>query len=110
MVQNLTNFSLADLYSYLANVELSNEAFMMSVMFSVAGAVILAKFTGNIGSLTVPLNFSALFVGAFVANWILSGVDIPTIINQQEVLLYTVAGMISGSFTMLWFTGPGGSW
>ena len=78
----------------------------MSVLFSAAGAVILGKFTGTFGNLTVPLNFSALFIGTAVTNSLLNGVDIPTIQYQQEVLLYTVVGMITGSFGMLWFVRP----
>ena len=44
--------------------------------FSGFGAVILGKFTGTFGGLTLPLNFSALFIGAIMSNWLLKGLDL----------------------------------
>ena len=79
---------------------------MMSLLFSAAGAVLLAKFTGMIGHLTIPMNFSALFIGSAFANILLAGVDIPTIQYQQEILIYTIVGLITGSFAMLWCVRP----
>ena len=106
MLSNLLYSSLSNAIEHLVRLDMSNDALMMSVLFSAAGAVLLAKFTGTIGHLTIPLNFSALFIGSGVANILLAGVDIPTIQYQQEILLYTIVGLICGSFIMLWCVRP----
>jgi hypothetical protein len=107
MLSNLLYSSLSNTaLEHLVRLDMSREALMMSLLFSAAGAVLLAKFTGAIGHLTLPLNFSALFIGAGLANIIFAGVDIPAIQYEQEVLVFTLLGMISGSFAMLWVVRP----
>lgn len=106
MLSNLLYTSLSNAIEHLVRLDMSGEALMMSVLFSAAGAVLLAKFTGTIGHLTIPLNFSALFVGAGLTNILLAGIDVPTIQYQQEVLLFTLLGLITGSFGMLWCVRP----
>ena len=106
MLSNLLFTSFSNALDSMIRLNMSDDAVAMSVLFSAAGAVILSKFTGSLGNLTFPLNFSALFIGTALTNSLLNGVDIPTIQYQQEVLLFTVLGLISGSFGMLWFTGP----
>lgn len=106
MLDHILNVAVSNLNDYLTHARISNEAILMSSLFSAAGALILGRFTGKIGHLTMPLNFSALFIGAILANWVFSGIDIPTILNPQEILLATILGMIAGSFAMLWCTGP----
>jgi hypothetical protein len=106
MLSNLLYSTLSDTIEHLVRLDMSNEALMMSLLFSAAGSILLAKFTGAIGHLTIPLNFSALFIGAGFTNIILDGIDIPTIQYQQEVLLFTILGMITGSFAMLWCVRP----
>lgn len=106
MLSNLFFTSLTNALDSLIHLDMSNDAVAMSVLFSAAGAVILGKFTGELGNLTVPLNFSALFIGTAVTNSLLNGVDIPTMQHQHEVLLFTVLGMLTGSFGMLWFVRP----
>ncbi len=106
MLSNLLYSSLSNAIEHLVRLDMSNDALLMSVLFSAAGSVLLAKFTGTIGHLTIPLNFSALFIGAGLTNILLAGVDIPTIQYQQEVLVFTILGMITGSFGMLWFVRP----
>ena len=105
MLGNLLYSSFSNAIDSIIRLDLSGEALMMSVLFSAAGAVILGKFTGGLGHLTVPLNFSALLVGSIITNGLLDGIDIPAIQYQQEILLFTVLGLISGSFGVLWFTG-----
>jgi hypothetical protein len=106
MLTNLLYSSLSNALEHLVHLDMSREALFMSLLFSAAGAILLAKFTGTIGHLTIPLNFSALFVGAGLANILLAGVDIPAIQYEQEVLVFTLVGMIVGSFTMLWVIRP----
>ena len=106
MLSNLLYSTLSNTIEHLVRLELSNEALLASLLFSAAGAILLAKFTGTIGHLTFPLNFSALFIGAGFANILLDGIDIPTIQYQKEVLLFTILGLITGSFAMLWCVRP----
>ena len=106
MLSNLLYSTLSNTIENLVRLEMSNEALLMSLLFSVGGSILLAKFTGTIGHLTFPLNFSALFIGAGFTNILLAGVDIPTIQYQQEVLLFTILGLITGSFAMLWCVKP----
>ena len=106
MLNNLLYSTFSNTIENLVRLEMSNEALLMSLLFSAAGALLLAKFTGKIGHLTLPLNFSALFIGAGFTNILLAGFDIPTIQYQQEVLLFTILGLITGSFGMLWCVRP----
>ena len=106
MLSNLLYSGLSNAIENLVRLDMSNEAFLMSLLFSAGGSLLLAKFTGTIGHLTYPLNFSALFIGAGFANILLAGVDIPTIQYRQEVLLFTILGLITGSFAMLWCVRP----
>jgi hypothetical protein len=106
MLSNLLYSGLSNAIENLVRLEMSNEALLTSLLFSAGGAILLAKFTGTIGHLTYPLNFSALFIGAGFTNILLAGVDIPTIQYQQEVLLFTILGLITGSFAMLWCVRP----
>jgi hypothetical protein len=79
------------------------ESVSMSSLFSGAGAVILGKFTGGVGSLTLPLNYSAMFIGAVVANWFLGGIDLPVEQQIQQPMLITLGGMLLGAFAMMWW-------
>ncbi len=106
MLEHMLNMSISDVINYFTYITISNEAALFSLFFSLVGSAILAKFTGTIGNLTIPLNFSALFVGAFLANWFLKGYDVPTILYQQELLLFTIVGMTISSFVVLWFASP----
>ena len=106
MLSNLLYTTLANTIDHLIRLDMSNEALLMSVIFSAAGTILLSQYTGTIGHLTIALNFSALFIGAGFTNIILAGVDIPAIHYQQEILLYTIIGLIIGSFAMLWLVRP----
>ena len=106
MLGNLLYSSFSNAIDSIVRLDLSREALMMSVIFSAAGTVILGKFTGSLGHLTAPLNFAALLVGSVIANCLLDGIDIPAIQYQQEVLVFTILGLISGSFGVLWCVRP----
>ena len=106
MLSNLLYSGLSNAIENLVRLDMSNEALLMSLLFSAGGALLLARFTGTIGHLTIPLNFSALFIGAGFTNILFDGIDIPTIQYQQEILLFTILGLITGSFGMLWCVRP----
>ena len=98
--------SLYDTLEQLVRLDMSREALLTSLLFSAAGALLLSRFTGAIGQLTLPMNFSALFIGTALANILLDGIDVPAIQYEQEVLLFTLVGLITGSFAMLWCIRP----
>ena len=98
--------SLYDTFEQLVRLDMSREALLTSLLFSAAGALLLSRFTGAIGHLTLPMNFSALFIGTALANILLDGIDVPAIQYEQEVLLFTLVGLITGSFAMLWCIRP----
>ncbi len=79
------------------------ESVSMASLFSGAGAMILGKFTGGVGSLTLPLNYSAMFIGAIVANWLLGGIQLPMDQQLQQPMLITLGGMLLGAFAMMWW-------
>lgn len=98
--------SLYDTLEQLVRLDMSREALLTSLIFSAGGALLLSRFTGAIGQLTLPMNFSALFIGTALANILLDGIDVPAIQYEQEVLLFTLLGLITGSFAMLWCIRP----
>jgi hypothetical protein len=98
--------SLYETLEQLVRLDMSREALLTSLLFSAAGALLLSRFTGAIGQLTLPMNFSALFIGTALANILLDGIDVPAIQYEQEVLLFTLVGLITGSFAMLWCIRP----
>jgi hypothetical protein len=84
---------------------LSPEKVSIAAIFSGAGSVILGKFTGSVGYLTLPMNYCALFFGAVMGNWALSGVRIPMLdATFQTPMLFAVAGMIVTALAVLMFT------
>lgn len=103
---NIIVNSISDAVLSVGRMTISNDALVFCLVFSAIGAAILAKFTGKIGEITIPLTFSVLFIGSFAANWALASVNIPIIVHQQELLVYTMVGMTLSSFLLLWFTGP----
>ena len=85
---------------------LAPETLPLSYLCSGLGAVVLGKFTGSIGSLTMPLNCSALFIGAIVSNWLLNGISLPMDHQLHQPLLFSMTGMVLGAFAMMWWLQP----
>jgi hypothetical protein len=75
----------------------------ITYLATVLGALVLCRFTGRIGSLTMPLNCSALFIGALLSNWALGGLDLPMDHQLQQPLLISMLGMVAGAFVMMWW-------
>jgi hypothetical protein len=81
------------------------ETLPMSYLCSGAGALILSKFTGNVGNLTMPVNYSVLLIGALLANWFFAGIDLPIDHQYQQPMLISIGGMLFGAFAMIWWLG-----
>ena len=79
------------------------ESLPLSYICSGLGAIVLGKFTGSIGAITMPLNTAALFIGVILANWLLGGIDLPMDHQLQQPLLVTLIGMMLAAFAMMWW-------
>ena len=70
---------------------------------SILGALILSKFTGRLGNLTMPLNCAALFIGAMLSTSLLSGIDLPVEHGLLQPLFVSLVGMLVGAFLMMFW-------
>lgn len=95
------------LYTIFGNLRdyesLSPDLLPLMIMFSVGGGLILSKFTGSFGSLTMPINCSALFIGAMTANWLLQNVKLPIESSIEAPMVFSMIGMTLASLCMMWF-------
>jgi hypothetical protein len=105
MFDTLAQINIAALFDNIIHMRITGQVLTTCVLFSTIGAVILGRFTGSFGNVTFPLNFAVLFIGAFVTNCAFDSLDIPTLQYQHQVMMFTVAGMISASFGLLWLSG-----
>jgi hypothetical protein len=79
------------------------ETLPLSTLSCGLGALVLSKFTGSLGLLTVPVNYSALFIGAVFSNWLLHGLDLPIDKLTAQPLLITLVGMTIAAFSMMYW-------
>lgn len=77
------------------------ESMPLSILFSLAGALILGRFTGSMGSLTFPINFSAMFIGTTLSNWLLGGVKLAAADPIQQPMFFSMLGMLAASLLMI---------
>ena len=73
----------------------------ISAVFSGAGTVVLSKFTSNVGFITMPINYCALFGGALASNWLLSGVHLPIDPDFQAPMVFAVGGMMVMALSLM---------
>ncbi len=110
LVNALANgFGVLDHLSFLPNpsdlLSMAPEKVSIAAIFSGAGSVILGKFTGTVGYLTLPMNYCALFVGALLSNWAFAGVRIPMLDATLQIpMLLTIAGMTVTALAVMMFT------
>ena len=79
------------------------EALPIPYLCSILGALILSKFTGKMGNLTVPLNCAVLFIGAMVSTSLLRGIDFPIGHGLLQPLFVSMVGMLGGAFVMMFW-------
>ncbi len=82
---------------------LSSQAMLLPYVCSVVGALVLGRFTGDLGNLTLPINCAALFLGAMGATWLLQGLNLPMDQSLHQPLLVSLSGMLIGAFAMIWW-------
>ena len=102
-----TLYWLDGFFSFIPNAgHMPDHVLPLALLFSFLGALILGRFTGNLGSLTFPLNFSALFLGAMASNWILRGIQIQVESQVHRPLMGSLVGMLVATIIMLrWMQG-----
>ena len=95
------------IYSFFGNprdyASLSPDLLPLTALFALIGGLILTKFTGSFGNLTLPMNISALFIGAMASNWVLKTVKLPVESTIEAPLMVSMLGMTFASFCMLWW-------
>ena len=79
------------------------EALPLPYLCSILGALVLGRFTGDFGNLTMALNCSALFLGAMGSTWLLQGLDLPMDRAVHQPLLVAMIGMLVSAFAMMWW-------
>ena len=97
-------YTISNLFPSMPHVgNVPAEALPISTISSGAGALILGKFTGSLGGVTLPLNYSALFIGALVSNWIFGGIDLHLTHVIEQPMLVTMGGMTIAAMMMMWW-------
>ena len=95
------------IYSFFGNprdyASLSPDLLPLTGLFALVGGLILTKFTGSFGNLTLPMNISALFIGAMSSNWMLKNIDLPVSSAVEAPMLVSMIGMTLASLLMLWW-------
>lgn len=82
---------------------LSPDILPLTGLFALVGGLILSRFTGSLGNLTLPINISALFIGAMIANWLLQNFKLPLESSIEGPLAVSMIGMTLSALTMLWW-------
>lgn len=80
---------------------LPSTTFSIAVIFSGAGLAILNRFTGNVGYITLPINYFALLFGALLANWCLRDIRTPFEPTLQAPIVFAIAGMTVAALVMM---------
>lgn len=95
------------IYSFFGNprdyASLSPDLLPLTALFALLGGIILTKFTGSFGNLTLPINMSALFIGAMGSNWVLKNLKLPVESTIEAPLMVSMIGMTIASLMMLWW-------
>jgi hypothetical protein len=81
--------------------QVSAEELPLTLVCCLIGALILTKYTGSLGNLTLGVNFSALFIGAVTSNWLFHGVDMQIDKMVAQPVVISVTGMIFSSLIMM---------
>ncbi len=85
---------------------LSPDILPLTGLFALVGGLILSKFTGSIGNLTLPINCSALFIGAMTSNWLMQNFKLPLESSVEAPLAVSMIGMTLAALAMLfWLQG-----
>jgi len=104
MIEELLTAFSSILPSWSAQ-SLPPEALPLPYLCSILGAFVLGRYTGNLGNLTMALNFCALFLGAMLSTWLFKGLELPMDRAVHQPLLVALIGMLVSAFAMIWWLG-----
>lgn len=93
--------AVADILNWLNNAQLPHTVVPVAAACAGCGAIVLSRFTRWLGPLTLLFNGVALFVGAYGANLLLSGVYMPLNRFIERPLLVSFIGMTVMSIPLL---------
>jgi hypothetical protein len=88
-------------FSIFDGFGLPSTTFSIAVIFSGAGLAILNRFTGNVGYMTLPINYFALLFGALTANWYCRDMRTPFEPTLQAPIIFAIAGMTVSALVMM---------
>jgi hypothetical protein len=95
------------IFSFFGNprdyASLSPDLLPLTALFALIGGVILTKFTGSFGNLTLPMNISALFIGAMSSNSVFKNIKLPVESTIEAPLMVSMMGMMAASLAMIWW-------
>ncbi|MFT3988400.1 hypothetical protein [Aestuariivirga sp.] len=83
--------------------KLPAESLPIPYICAILGGLILSRFTGSLGNVTLPFNISAMFIGSMLSNWLLQGVQLPLDPGLQRPLFVTLLGMTVVSVIVMLF-------
>lgn len=92
---------VADILNWFNNSQLPHTVLPVALVSAVCGALVLSRFTRWLGPWTLFINGGALFVGAYAANLLLSGVSMPLNRFFERPLLVSFIGMTVVSIPLL---------
>ncbi len=81
--------------------QVSSEELPLAIICCLLGSLILTRYTGTLGNLTLAVNFSALFIGVVTANWLFHGIDMQIDKVVAQPVIISVIGMTLASLIMM---------
>jgi hypothetical protein len=87
--------------------DMTSSRFWIAFISALAGAYMLSQKTSDAGPFNFPVNLLAMFIGAVLANWIGSGLELPL----DSVLIYptimSLTGMSIVALSIIWIAKRG---
>jgi hypothetical protein len=85
----------------LADIGLHPDALVIAAICAGLGTLILSRHTYQLGFVTYPLNFCALFAGAVAANLLMQDVRLPVDSMMERLLIISIGGMVIASLVIM---------
>ncbi|HEX7260578.1 MAG TPA: hypothetical protein VF258_02090 [Luteolibacter sp.] len=87
--------------------DMTSSRFWIAFICAVAGAYMLSQKTSEAGPFNFPVNLVAMFLGAALANWIRSGIQLPV----DSIVIYptimSLTGMTLVALSIIWIAKRG---
>jgi hypothetical protein len=87
--------------------DMTSSRFWIALICALAGAYMLSQKTSDAGPFNFPVNLLAMFLGAALANWMGSGIELPL----EPVVIYptimSLTGMSLVALSIIWIAKKG---